>query len=135
MQICQGRMVGGRLSTAKRNKILNNLLIDNGQPFAISDSDNVCDGNVVAGSRKPFDLDAWQQSKSWDRHRVVAEIRAEFEPGTLECRWTTDAELLRVPRLDTVPTDLFSRPREGDDALPGPFATRRPVCRLPEGGL
>ena len=82
---------------------------------------------------KPFDLAAWQQSNGWDRHSIVADLRAEFEPGTLEFRWTTDAELLHVPRLEAVPIDLFGRLREGDDVLPGPFATRLPVCRLLEG--
>ena len=35
MQICQGRIVKGRLSTAKRNKILNNIFFDNVQQLAI----------------------------------------------------------------------------------------------------
>ena len=123
MQICQGRMVAGRLSTAKRNRILNNILIANGQMFAISDPDNVCDWNVLAGSKKPFDLDARRRSHGWDQHSVTAEIPAALHAETLEFTWPTGVALPQVPRLDTVPADIFGEPREGALLLPGPFAS------------
>ena len=51
MQICQGRMVNGRLTTARRNKILNNVFFDNKRPLAISDRDNTADYNVFVPGR------------------------------------------------------------------------------------
>ena len=122
MQICQGRRVGGRLSTAKRNKILNNVFVANGSMLAISDADNLCDYNVFAGSREPFDLAAWQASTGWDKHSVVRRIAAEFDPQTLEFQWTVEGDLSEVPRVPGVNCDLLERGLTGGFAFPGPLA-------------
>lgn len=56
MQVCQGREVLGRPSTAKRNKILGNLFVDHPRPLAISDAENTCDYNLFGASDALFDL-------------------------------------------------------------------------------
>lgn len=122
MQICQGRRVGGRLSTAKRNKILNNVFIENGLMLAISDADNLSDYNVFAGSKKPFDIAAWQ-AKGWDKHSVVGRIAGEFDAQTLEFQWTMEGGLPEVPSVSGVDRDLMERQITKELALPGPFAT------------
>lgn len=65
MQVCKGRIVFGRESTAVKNRILNNLLVGNGQPLSVSDPDNICDGNLIARSDAPFDLAEWQARTGW----------------------------------------------------------------------
>jgi hypothetical protein len=67
MQVCQGRQVGGRLTTAKRNTVQGNILVDNGQPMVISDADNSIDWNLFGTARKAFDLAAWQAKHGWDQ--------------------------------------------------------------------
>ena len=95
MQICQGRDGGGRLSTAKRNKILNNVLVGNGRRWPSPTRTTSATGTCLAGSQQPFELDAWRQDKGWDQHSVVIDVGAEFQPDKLEFRWKTGAELPR----------------------------------------
>jgi alpha-N-arabinofuranosidase len=127
MQVCQGRIVAGRLSTARRNKILNNVLIDNGVPLAVSDPDNVIDYNLFAAGMKqplqakPFDLAAWQKAHGWDEHSLVARVRAELNPGTLEFTWSAESPIPAVPRLDRVRGDFWRRPFAAATVPPGPF--------------
>ena len=79
MQICQGRMVNGRFSTARRNKILNNVFFDNALPLAISDPDNASDNNVFAPAPgTPFDLARWQAATGWDKHSLVTAHAGEL---------------------------------------------------------
>jgi alpha-L-arabinofuranosidase len=121
MQVCQGRQVGGRTTTAKRNKIVNNVFIDNGRELAISDPDNVCDYNVFSPGRRPFDLGQWQRAHGWDKHSFKAEIEANWNPRTLELTWSGDGETAPAPAVDGVTYDFWDHPFPGKLAAPGPF--------------
>jgi hypothetical protein len=121
MQICQGRRVGGRLSTAKRNRIFNNILVDNAALLAISDPDNTCDYNVFAAGQKPFDLAQWQKAHAWDRHSTTADLQAAFDPKTLELTWSAAGEVPECHRVDGVDHDFWGRPSKGETVSPGPF--------------
>lgn len=121
MQICRGRMVGGRLSTAKRNQIFSNVLVGNGSPLAISDPENSCDYNLFGPNGKPFDLGAWQKKHSWDRNSVVAEVQARFDPDAWELTWAVRGKVPEHPRPGSVTHDFFGRPYPGRLAPPGPF--------------
>ena len=123
MQICKGREVGGRLSTAKRNKILGNILVDNGRPMAISDPENTSDWNLFGKSRKPFDLAKWQATHRWDAHSAIADIRAEFEPVTLRLTWSARGDFPLCPRQPAMELDFFGQAYFGDSGVrPGPFS-------------
>jgi alpha-N-arabinofuranosidase len=121
MQICQNRMVGGRLSTAKRNKILGNILVDNGSPLAISDPENTSDWNVFGRSRKPFDLAQWRKTRGWDEHSVAAAIEATLDPESLELAWFVRGKVPACPRIDAITHDFFNQPRLGETTAPGPL--------------
>ncbi|OHB82614.1 MAG: hypothetical protein A2V98_15575 [Planctomycetes bacterium RBG_16_64_12] len=123
MQICQGREVLGRLSTARRNRILNNLFVAGDSMLFISDPDNVSDHNVFALGRKPFDLAEWQNSHGWDKNSLVADVQAAFDPDTLELTWSTRGEVPECPPVDGITHDFFGRPRAAGPVLPGPFGS------------
>jgi len=133
MKICKGRKVGGRLTTARRNRILNNVFINNGAMLSFSDPDNTSDGNIFASSPKPFDLSAWQ-AKNWDPHSVTAQVKVAFNPATLELQWSPARPLPRMPAVTGITGDLLGQSRQGANVLPGPFATdsTSPVVLLPQ---
>ena len=123
MQICGGRIVNDRLSTAKRNKILNNIFFDNALQLAISDRDNLCDNNVFSpAAEKPFDLAKWQKTTGWDKHSVAAAIQVEFMPAALELRWIGPARMPVFSAVPGVTHDFWRRPLGKEKVAPGPFA-------------
>jgi len=129
MQICQGREVGGRLSTAKRNKILNNILVDNGRPLAISDAENTIDYNVFSPGHGPFDLAAWQKGRGWDRHSVVADIDVRLNLQTLELTLSARAALPKCPLIPGLRFDFLGNARPGPETIAGPLADFPPAGR------
>jgi hypothetical protein len=130
MNVNKSRMVLGRLATAKRNRILNNVLVRSGQPLAIADPDNVCDYNLVAKSDPPFDLAAWQAKTGWDKHSVVVELEAAFDVPTRQVTWRSLDALPCFPRVERVDWDLAGRRLEGPQVLPGPFVKEPAVPTL-----
>jgi len=130
MNVNKSRMVLGRLATAKRNRILNNVLVRSGQPLAIADPDNVCDYNLVAKSDPPFDLAAWQAKTGWDKHSVVVELEATFDVPTRQVTWRSLDALPRFPRVERVDWDLACRRLEEPQVLPGPFV-KEPAAPTP----
>ena len=134
MQICAGRKVGGRLTTAKRNRVLNNLFIDNARLPAISDPDNLCDWNVLAGPKQVSGLQVWRQGKGWDKNSLVLTLAPVFDPATFRFTWPAGEALPPVPGVGQVNFDLLGRPRERGQARPGPFAVApaQPVVLGPE---
>jgi hypothetical protein len=128
MQICQGRIVDGRLSTAKRNKILNNVFFDNALPLAISDRDNLCDNNVFSPPpAKPFDLARWQKTTGWDKQSLATTLHVELLPATLELSWTGPAQWPAFPSVPGVTHDFWRRPLDREKVAPGPFGVIQPA--------
>ncbi|MCE9553734.1 MAG: right-handed parallel beta-helix repeat-containing protein [Planctomycetes bacterium] len=112
MQICKGRKVMGRLSTAKRNKIINNIFFDNAQPLSISDPDNRSDYNVFAAPPgKATGLNTWKKSTAFDKHSVSTPISIDFKPSTLELRWGTQGGLPTFSPVSGVTHYFWRRPR------------------------
>lgn len=133
MQVCQGRIVGGRVSTARRNQVLGNILIANGKPLTISDPENTVDYNVFDAAA-PFDLDAWRGKHGWDKHSVRVPFEAAFDPRELVLTWKLGRPLEPYPTPAVVTTDYWDRPYVAAVAgspdpklsLPGPFADLAP---------
>jgi len=125
MRICKGRKVRGRLTTAKRNTIAGNIIIDAASMLAISDADNRSDHNVFVPGRAAFALQEWHKSTGWDGHSVVAEVQLDLDPEALELALQATAPLLLVPRLEAITHDFLGRVREGETALAPGEATNR----------
>ncbi len=128
MRVCQGRKVLGRLSTAKRNRIVGNVFVDNAKPPAISDAENTCDYNVYAAGDGSFDLTEWRQAHDWGRHSVVLPIEAELNPPEVTLRWTIHGRLPTCPSTAPVTHDYFGQPRNDEQTIVGP------VLRLRQSG-
>jgi hypothetical protein len=128
MQVCQGRIVGGRLSTAKRNRIVNNIFVDHARPLAISDPENRSDYNVFDTSHA-FDLVKWKKSHEWDAHSAAVKLRVQLDVKTLTLTYSADGRLPMCPIEPRVGLDFFAEPRAGIGTPPGPFAAlpARPV--------
>ena len=130
MGICKGREVLGRLSTAKRNKVVGNIFIDNAKPSAISDPDNTCDHNVYAAGDGSFDLAKWRQAHGWGRHSVVLPIEAELDRAKLTLRWNINGRLSACPTIPSLTHGFFGQPRDADATLPGPILNLRESGQL-----
>ncbi len=132
MQVCKGRRVGGRLSTAKRNRILGNVLLANRAPISMTDPENTCDYNVFAhapsgdGDARPFDLAGWRERHGFDRHGVVIALSPLLDAETLRLAWKPAAFVPGCPRLPQLSHDFFGVPREGESTPAGPFADGGP---------
>jgi hypothetical protein len=126
MNVNKSRTVLGRLATAKRNRILNNLIWDCGKPVTIADPENVSDANVFATSKEPFDLVAWQAKTGWDKNSTTAILQAMFDPATRSFSLRSTAPLPLVPRLPGIVQDILGVAFDGERVLPGPF-TRQPL--------
>jgi hypothetical protein len=122
MRICEGRKVGGRLTTAKHNTILGNIVVDVTSMLAISDRENRCDHNVFVPGRAAFDLQEWQQSTGWDEHSAVAEVQLDFDPEAPELVLRPADAIPPVPRLGAITHDFLARKRQGETTPAGPFA-------------
>jgi hypothetical protein len=127
MKICEGRIVGGRPSTARRNKILNNVFFDNALPLAISDPDNLSDNNVFAAAPgKAFDLARWQATTGWDKHSLATTLQIQLMSATLELRWAGQVELPVFPGVPGVAGDFWQRPPGEAKVAAGPLAVLLP---------
>ncbi len=122
MQTGKDRIVLGRLSTAKRNKILNNVFLGDAM-LSISDPENTSDYNVFVTPNRPFDLAAWRDEHGWDRNSVTADIRATLNPETLELTWSAAEPIPQCPTVRGITHDFFDRPRQTGAVAPGPFVS------------
>lgn len=93
MRASKDRIILDRPSTAKRNKILNNVFLGDAM-LSISDPENTSDHNVFVTPNRPFDLAAWRDEHGWDRNSVAADVRAIFNPETPQ--FHASADLLEV---------------------------------------
>ena len=85
MQSNPGRkQENGELCTAKYNKVLFNILIENTRPFSYSDTANISDHNIISSSgyKNTFDWKAWNQ-KGLDKNSKFIDISASFDPSDL----------------------------------------------------
>ena len=92
MRICNGRMVNGRLSTCKRNRVLNNIFIRARKGVWFIDNDNTSDGNIFVDCNAEFDFAEWQK-KDFGANSIVADIDCTFDPANRILTWSTDQDL------------------------------------------
>ena len=126
--------VGGRPegNPGGQNRILNNMLVDNGWHISLRTPKNVCDHNLFGSMRqvggwrlgKPetqFDLSDWQRRWGLDQQSQRTDITMGFDPHSGELRWKSGALLPACPRIPGLEEDFWGRPREGSTTVPGPF--------------
>ncbi|MHC4461400.1 MAG: right-handed parallel beta-helix repeat-containing protein [Planctomycetota bacterium] len=121
MRICQGRIVNARLSTCKRNRVLNNIFVNAPKGVYFIDDDNLSDRNIFVDCGGPFDFNAWQK-KGFGPNSVTAKINASFDLKTLNFTWSTEDELALFPGLEICAHDFSNIPWKGGSVPAGPFA-------------
>jgi len=84
---CNGREVEGRITTCKRNQVRDNILIDNGRIAFFIDPENTCDHNLIADSKNPDALAAWQKSTGMDAHSRQVSMDATLDGQTIRLQW------------------------------------------------
>ncbi len=127
MRICQGRMVNGRLSTCKRNRVLNNIFVRARKGVWFLDDDNTSDRNIFVDCNAEFDFAEWQK-KDFGANSLVADIDCTFDPASRTLTWSTDHQLPPCPTIKPCRHDFFNHPRNSrtTSAGPLPHPTDRP---------
>ena len=120
MRICEGRMVNGRLSTCKRNRVLNNILVGSPDGVWFIDDDNISDRNIFVDCGPPFDFAAWQK-KGFDKNGLAAKINVALDVKKLAFTWSTAEKLPMFERLEPCGYDFFDSPCKTDKVPAGPF--------------
>ena len=121
MRICQGRMVNGRLSTCKRNRVLNNIFIKAPKGVSFIDDDNLSDCNIFVDCGGPFDFQAWQK-KGFESNSITAKINASFDEQSLDFILSADEKLPLFPKVGICMHDFFDSAWQGDQVPAGPFS-------------
>ena len=120
MRICQGRMVGGRLSTCKRNRVLNNILIKSPKGVSFIDDDNLSDCNIFVDCSGQFDFRTWQK-KGFGPNSITAKINASFDRQKLSFSWSTEGKPPLFPKIRICTHDFFDSAWGPDKVPAGPF--------------
>ena len=118
------RIIGGRITTCKRNRVVGNIFYAaKGQPF-FKDKENASDYNLFIDppDAEPFDLAKWQTTTGWDTHGGQAVATIEFDRKSWTLQQAPVVKCPRVPREPSVSVDFFDTPTS-DELIPfGPFA-------------
>jgi hypothetical protein len=118
------RKLNGRWLTANRNKILNNIFINGGQPVTLSGEDNLVDFNLYVSTGEPNKIDLEKvRAYGHDKNSSFIRAFAEFRTELLDFSWTTSDKIPEVPVLDEINFDIINRPRQKSITSPGPFET------------
>lgn len=121
MRICQGRIVNARLSTCKRNRVLNNIFVKAPKGVYFIDDENLSDYNIFVDCDGSFDFNAWRK-KGFGTNSITAKINASFDPKTLSFTWLTEEKLPLFPKLGICAYDFFDLAWKGENAPAGPFS-------------
>jgi hypothetical protein len=139
----EGRIVGSRGGTARRNKVLNNIFYRCGKAIDFSNTDNSADGNLYtkdwggalneeqsvgrglnwipdAGATLRLDLDAWRKYFGFDKNGGYADMAIDVDLDALTMTWSAAGEVPRLPTAKPLQRDLLDR-AAGDRREPGPL--------------
>ena len=115
------RILNERWLTANRNKILNNLFIDGGQPITLSGEDNLVDFNLYVSTTEPNQIDLKTIQENGDeKNSLFIRAFAEFS-GSVMFNWMSESEVMKVPTLSYLNTCFFNAKRDEKLTNPGPF--------------
>ena len=116
-KVATSRSVGGRKLTSIGNRLLNNIVVDQGRPMASADPSNVADYNVYVstGAQPP-------SAKDSGDHSVAIHAAVEFDPDRMLLTWKSAEALPPVPLIKGCELDFFYRDRTSGSNVSGPFS-------------
>ncbi|MBD3182492.1 hypothetical protein GF312_09385 [Candidatus Poribacteria bacterium] len=127
------RWVNGRGATARKHRVLNNVITNCGRLIEISNIDNVSDGNIFGSHSEQGPLrilrpvenhnfKSWQDFMSWDLNGVQGNVEAAFDPEALILKWYFDGEIPECEPVEGILEDIIGTARPTNKVEPGPFA-------------
>jgi hypothetical protein len=127
--------VGGRPegNPGGGNRILNNLLVDNGWQITLRTPKNISNNNLFGTARQAGEwrvgrpeiqlgFAEWQQRWRLDLQSHRTEMTMGFDPQSGELRRKSGEPLPACPRVPGFDQDFWGRTRDGATTIPGPFA-------------
>ena len=147
----EGRIVGSRGGTTRRNKVLNNIFYRCGKAIDFSNQDNTADGNLYtkdwgevpdetqpvgrglnwipdAGAILHLDLEAWQKFFGFDKNGASADMNIEVDLDALTLTWSVSGAVPQAPSGKHFQRDLVGQ-AAGNVRKPGP------LVRLPDSPI
>ena len=115
-KVATDRSLNGRQLTSAGNRIVNNVVVDQGKPIFFADAGNVADYNVYVSTQA--DRAAIKDS---GEHSVAIQGDVTFEEGRLLLTWKSASPLPTAPLLKGLESDFFGLERTADRNVPGPF--------------
>ncbi len=124
------RSLGGRKLTATGNKIVNNIIADQGKPIFSGDPGNLTDYNIYVSA-----LPGKSEMKDPGIHSVAIQGKIKFDEAHLLLSWESGSLLPLVPLLKNCELDFFNNERPKDRCVPGPFRglDNKAIVQLSEG--
>ncbi len=115
-RVATDRSLGGRRLTSKGNRIVNNLVVDQGKQIITDDPSNVADYNVYISTKT--DKTA---AKDTGEHSLAINGEMSFDDDDQLLYWKSGSTLPTVPLVKDCESDFFGRGRTTGQNIPGPF--------------
>lgn len=115
-KVATDRSLGGRKLTSTGNRIVNNVVVDQGKPILFADPSNVADYNVYVSTQA-----AQAAIKDSGEHSVAIQGDVTFDADHMLLSWKSASPLPTAPLLKKCELDFFRLERTADRNSPGPF--------------
>jgi hypothetical protein len=115
-KVATDRSLGGRRLTSKGNRIVNNLVVDQGKQFITDDPSNVADYNVYISTKA-----GKTATKDAGEHSLAINGEMAFDTDKLLLTWKSASSFPTVPIVKNCESDFFGRGRTTAQNVPGPF--------------
>ncbi|HXJ94373.1 MAG TPA: right-handed parallel beta-helix repeat-containing protein [Terriglobia bacterium] len=139
----EGRIVGPRGGTARRNKVIGNIFYRCGKAIEFANPDNSADYNLftpdwgavtdetqgvgrglnwLTSTKEPLmlDLEAWQKFLGFDKHSAYGDMKIDVDLDALAMTWSVGGSISQVPTDTHFRRDLLGEVA-GDARKPGPL--------------
>jgi hypothetical protein len=115
-KVATDRSLNGRKLTSTGNRVVNNVVVDQGKPILFQDPSNSADYNVYVSTQP--DRTA---VKDAGEHSVAIHADVTFDEGRLLLSWKPASPLPTAPILKGFESDFFALEPTADRNIPGPF--------------
>ena len=115
-KVATDRSLGGRRLTSKGNRIVNNLIVDQGKQIITDDPSNLADYNVYISTNTDK-----KAAKDTGEHSLAINGEMSFDDDNQLLFWKSKSTLPNVPLVKSCESDFFGRGRTTVQNVPGPF--------------
>ncbi len=115
-RVATDRTSNGRKLTSTGNRILNNLVVDQGKPIDSGDPSNLADYNIYVSAQTPL-----KPVKDAGEHSTSIRADVQFDPIRMKLTWKSPDPIPAVPGVKYCEEDFFHRKRTTENNIAGPF--------------